>query len=131
MARYFLELAPRLWPHVVLIAIASLLGFRSRSLTGLAIVSLGVATVGTAFYWLIQNGIAPPRDQTVWGQLLALLIAVLVPVIATALTAYLLGQRQLPQITSESVALLVGLLSLLTVPSIQLLVGCALTGNCP
>lgn len=131
MIHYFTQVAVLLWPHALLILLASWLGVRVRTYAAAAVVGTGVAVLATLVYWNLQNGIAADRDAPFAGQLLALFLAGAVSLVASSLVAHVAHRRGTQAIPALIIGIVVGLLLLVPMPSLQLRLGCALTGICP
>lgn len=130
MIQYFLEVAPQLWPHAVFVLLVAASAHKAKTvLTAVLGISI-LAILLASLYWLLQNGIAPPRSQTLGGQFLALILAGSVPLTGAAIAARVARGRGLSRVAEVSVATTFGILLLVFVPSIQLVLGCALTGVC-
>lgn len=129
MTRYFLHVLPALWPHILLILAVTIAARRGTTFLG-ATAKGGIAGVAAAAaYLLLQNGIAPPAGAPL-GQFAAMLVAGGVPFIGTAWVTTLVARLK-PGMPAGTAGLLVGLILLVPMPTIQVAVGCAMTGICP
>ncbi len=131
MIDYFLRVAALLWPHALLIVATSWLGGRSRTLFLSTLIGITAALVAALIYWLIQNGIAPDHEPLVSGQLVALIIAGALPLLAASISSYVSHNRGASAKSSALIGVAVGLLLLVPMPTLQLRLGCMFTGICP
>lgn len=83
------------------------------------------------FYWLLQNGVGPSRDVVIPGQVLAMVIAGSIPIFLAALIAHQIARKRGSAWIAVVAGAIVGLVSLIPTPLIQLLLGCWFTGICP
>lgn len=120
-----------LWPHALLVALLSVgpLGVQRRATMFMLAITL--SPVATWIYWAFPTGVAPPRQSASPGQLLALMVASLIPLLATVWVGYTLRERGTNVLTQVSGAMLVGLSCVAVMPGFQLFFGCAFTGLCP
>lgn len=131
MIRYFAQVAGLLWPHALLILMASWLGVRARTIAASIMSGAGAAVLATLVYWVIQNGIAPERQAPIAGQLVALFLAGAVPLVAASLAGQVAHRKGTRDISSLALGIAVGLLLLVSMPTLQLRLGCTLTSICP
>lgn len=119
-----------LWPHFVLVCTLAILGLRVHSQWKLLFAGCFFAIAAVWLYFVLMNGVAPPHGSE-GGQMLALAIASLVPMIGTAEVSYRLHQRGIASGWQAVGATVVGTLLTIVVPSLQVMLGCSFTGICP
>jgi hypothetical protein len=130
MAEYLLSVAPLMWPHLLLVLVTAVLAVRSRSLAQSLAIAAAAAVLVAAFYWLTGSQMAPDQASQRPGQLVALLLAGLLPLVAAAGASYLAKRKGTPLRVAALLGAVVGVLLLVPMPIVQLALGCAFTGVC-
>lgn len=125
-----LKVASGLGLHAVFVVAAAVLATKYKRVPSVLILCTALALLAAALHWLLQSGMAPPRGNVWAGQMLALVLAGAVPLVATALTSRFMSGRGVSHLATLSVAAFVGLVLLIVLPSLQLALGCAFTGIC-
>ena len=131
MIESFLMVAPRLWPHALLIVVASLMGVQARSLLTSTGAGAGLAMMAMLAYLLIQNGIAPDSHALILGQLVGLFLAGAVPLVGAASAGQLAHHAGARRAGGIVIGVVTGLLLLVPMPFLQERLGCGISGICP
>jgi len=113
------------WPHGVLVAVLATAGLRVSSRPTLLSLAVAFAAVALGSYWLLDNGIAPPPVSKSVGQLFALGLAGLVPLVATAEMGRALHLRRVTRLKQVASAIVVGLILTVCIPGFQLFFICS------
>lgn len=129
MFHYFLMVVPSMWPHAFFIVGLAWLGRRIGAMGAALAMGAAGAVVTTGLYWLLQNGIAPSHGAPV-GQWIALLLAGGVPLLGAALVGTF-TERRYPGGRAVLAGVIAGVLLVIPMPTMQVALGCALTGLCP
>src|ERR1041384_3902509 len=120
-----------LWPHAILVGFFAIVSLRVRSRAVPFCLALALSVIAVWGYWHLDNGVAPPRVSGSTGQLVALGIASLVPLLVTVVTGHALQEKRVKAFVQVTGSALAGLLTGFFMPGLQMFLGCSFTGLCP
>ncbi len=131
MIASFILAAPLLWPHALLILLASWLGARRRTFLASSWVGVGAAVVATLVYWALRNGVVADRRDPIPGQLAANFLAGSLSLVAAAVVSQAARSKGAGFVIAIIIGVAAGLLLLVPMPFLAVGLGCAFTEICP
>jgi len=128
-----IQVAPLLWPHGLLILLASWLGAQTRTFLASFGLGVGAAVVATLVYWALQNGAVSDRQDPIPlpGQLAAFFLAGGVSLVAASVGSWAARHKGAGVMPAIIIGVAAGLFLLVPMPYLGVGLACAFTGICP
>lgn len=131
MTTAFLAWAPNMWLYPVLILSVAWISGKSRKASVVMVLAASAVLVTTIAYLLPLPGNVAATEPVYAGQVMAVALSGLPPFAAAGFVGRAQALRQRSDRVRFALGTLAGLVVLISVPYLQLALGCLFTGICP